>query len=396
MALNTEIFEEIGLTKSEIKVYMALLGLGSSTTGPIVEKSGASSSKIYEILDKLIQKGLVSYIIKAGTKYYEASDPERIMDYLDEKEKKLKDQKSDVKNILPELKLKQQISKYKSDATIYKGMKGLETAFNDVLKTLKKGEATYAFVVGSLSKPMNRFFTKQYEKRAAKGIISKTIFSAPAKHILESRKHIKTFEGKIIPSEATSPSTTNIYGSKVILRIGENKNVIAIVIDNQELADSYMEQFNNLWEQDTVVTKGIDAFKVAINDLLDNLKPGEDYKVLGATFGVKGLSKTYADFFKKVHKRRFEEGINGRILFQKSAKPHINKYGSYMQYIDTSNTDYKFSPYISDSPVAVYPSDKKTIMVIQKKEPIVIEFYSEEISDAFKKYFESMWEMTKK
>ena len=50
MAVKTELLEEIGLTKSEIKVYLALLELGSATSGPIVDKSGASSSKIYEIL----------------------------------------------------------------------------------------------------------------------------------------------------------------------------------------------------------------------------------------------------------------------------------------------------------------------------------------------------------
>ena len=76
--------EEIGLTKSEIKVYLALLELGSSQTGKIVQKSKAASSKIYEILEKLIQKGLVSYIIKSGIKHFEAAPPERIMDYLEE------------------------------------------------------------------------------------------------------------------------------------------------------------------------------------------------------------------------------------------------------------------------------------------------------------------------
>ena len=73
--MNVELLEAIGLTKSEIKVYLALLELGSSTTGPIVEKSGASSSKIYEILEKLIQKGLVGHVIKAGKKHFEAAPP---------------------------------------------------------------------------------------------------------------------------------------------------------------------------------------------------------------------------------------------------------------------------------------------------------------------------------
>ncbi|MEK6868392.1 MAG: helix-turn-helix domain-containing protein, partial [Nanoarchaeota archaeon] len=84
--MNVEILEAIGMTKAEIKVYFALLERGSSTTGPIVEKSGVSSSKIYEILEKLMQKGLASFVVEAGMKYYEAAKPSRLLDYMKEKE----------------------------------------------------------------------------------------------------------------------------------------------------------------------------------------------------------------------------------------------------------------------------------------------------------------------
>ena len=70
--MDIKILEEIGLTKSEVKTYLALLEIGSSSTGDIVEKAQVASSKIYEILDKLSQKGLVSFIIKSGVKYFEA------------------------------------------------------------------------------------------------------------------------------------------------------------------------------------------------------------------------------------------------------------------------------------------------------------------------------------
>src|SRR3989338_7077733 len=129
MNMDIKLLEDIGLTKSEIQVYLALLELGSSTTGKIVDKSKASSSKIYEILEKLIQKGLAAYIIKSGVKYFEASSPERLMDYMNEKEERVEIQKEALKKIIPELELKHKLSRYKSEATIYKGLRGLKTAF---------------------------------------------------------------------------------------------------------------------------------------------------------------------------------------------------------------------------------------------------------------------------
>ncbi|MDO8660920.1 MAG: helix-turn-helix domain-containing protein, partial [Candidatus Woesearchaeota archaeon] len=141
--MNIELLESIGLTKAEIKVYLALLELGSSTTGPIVEKSHASSSKIYEILEKLMQKGLASFVIESGMKYFEAAPPSRILEYVKEKEDSLTKQRQELQNIIPELELKQKLSNHKSDATIFRGLKGVKTAHEDILKTLKSGEEYY-------------------------------------------------------------------------------------------------------------------------------------------------------------------------------------------------------------------------------------------------------------
>jgi len=43
------------------------LKLGSSTVGPIVKGSKVSYSKIYEVLGRLLEKGIISYNIKEKT-----------------------------------------------------------------------------------------------------------------------------------------------------------------------------------------------------------------------------------------------------------------------------------------------------------------------------------------
>lgn len=169
MALKT-ILEDIGLTKSEINVYLALLELGSSSTGPIVEKSKAPSSKIYEILEKLMQKGLASFVIKRGTKHFEAADPKRLLDYMKEKEAKIKQQEKELSKILPELELKRTLSKYKSETTVYKGLRGLETAFYNALDLLSREDEMLVTGIPSRSKQVNNFFVKFGKERAKRGI----------------------------------------------------------------------------------------------------------------------------------------------------------------------------------------------------------------------------------
>ena len=61
--MNLKQLKELGFTDGEIKVYGALIKLQKSTITKIIEHSGVSSSKVYLILDKLVHRGLVNYIM---------------------------------------------------------------------------------------------------------------------------------------------------------------------------------------------------------------------------------------------------------------------------------------------------------------------------------------------
>ena len=78
--------EEAGLSKNEAKVYLTLLSMGSSTAGIIAEKSRVYRTNVYEALNRLIEKGLVSYIFKGHQKLFQAEDPNKILNILKEKE----------------------------------------------------------------------------------------------------------------------------------------------------------------------------------------------------------------------------------------------------------------------------------------------------------------------
>ena len=69
----------VGFTAGEEKVYIALLKIGSSTTGQIAKEAGVSRSKLYEILEKLVRKGMVSHYKQNNRSYFKSAPPERIM-----------------------------------------------------------------------------------------------------------------------------------------------------------------------------------------------------------------------------------------------------------------------------------------------------------------------------
>src|SRR3989344_4717573 len=132
--MDTVLLEGLGLTKNEVRVYLALLELGSTPAGPIIKKVGMHRSAVYDLIDLLTDKGLVSYVIKANRKYFEAQDPDRLLEYLDSKRQDINKKELELKKLLPELQLKRTLSKEEQEGTLYKGKKGLKSIFEDIIK----------------------------------------------------------------------------------------------------------------------------------------------------------------------------------------------------------------------------------------------------------------------
>ena len=130
----------LGFTEGEAKAYIAMIETGSSTVGPIAKKSGISYSKIYEVLQRLIDKGVVSFIVKGKMKYYQAISPKLLYKFLDRQITEIEKNKEKLKKIVPELEKHFKFSEEKHEAEIFVGFKGLRTAYIKMYEGLKKGE----------------------------------------------------------------------------------------------------------------------------------------------------------------------------------------------------------------------------------------------------------------
>lgn len=244
--MDTRALERIGLTKSEISVYFALLKLGQTTAGPIVDEAKVTRSKIYDILERLARKGLVSYIIKKSVKYFSATDPRNILEYLDKKEQEIKEEKESVKKILPELLIQQTLAKEKKIAETYIGMKGMENAFNILVNEFDPKEPYYAFGAGKGEdvKAVQRFFSQLHEKRVQKKIKSYIIFNETSRGVFPSQEKSKWVEAKYLPH--STPAAINIYKDYLIIAI-LTKEPTTFLLKNKEAADSFKEYFKIMW-----------------------------------------------------------------------------------------------------------------------------------------------------
>ena len=157
--------QNLGLTKTESKIYITLLNLGSSLAGIIARKSGIHRRTVYDILDKLIEKGLIGYITKNNRKYYEINNPEKLKELIREKEQS-------INQILPLLKQKYNTQKEKQETLVFKGKEAIKKIFQDQLNYKE-----ILVLAGEGASEVLSFYLKHYNNERIKRKIKLKIIS---------------------------------------------------------------------------------------------------------------------------------------------------------------------------------------------------------------------------
>lgn len=231
--MDKRILEKAGLSKGEIEVYLVLLRLGSSLVSRIAKETGLHRTNIYDTLEKLKEKGLVSFVIKENRRYFNAVHPDKLLDYLKERERAIEE-------ILPELISYTKLSREEAIVELYKGKEGLKTVLKDILK--EKKDYVVIEESGYIQKVLPYFYP-QFNKRLNKLRVRVKVLCKDTKAVAKrSLMQIKT-----LPEYLALPAATAIYGNKVAIFVWEEP-YYAIIIQSKHVADSYRNFFNALWK----------------------------------------------------------------------------------------------------------------------------------------------------
>lgn len=245
--MHEEILRKIGLTDGETKVYLALLESGPSTVGPIVKKSGVAYSNIYEVLQRLAEKGLVSYVIKQKTKHFQAYDPEKLMDYIKRQESEIEKEKAELNKILPALKKISEEAGEKLEAEVYVGMKGVFSAFEKMEKDYKSGE-DYFFLYNhepGIMGMTDNFFTKLDPVNRKVGLKMKGISQPDYRKSKFVRYVRKYLEMRYI--DIPLPANVDMHKDKLLF-VSWSAKPVAFIIHSVDMAEKFRAYFNELWK----------------------------------------------------------------------------------------------------------------------------------------------------
>lgn len=231
--------EYLGFTSNEVKVYLTLLRIGKSKAGRLSKECGLERTSTYNALKRLMQEGVVSYVIESNERIFSAGEPERILDMFKEKEER-------VKLIMPKLKSIKNYEREKESIYKFKGIAGVKSVFNDILNSTEKGGEYLIFGSENQLSEIMPVFTEIYvAKKDKKKIRARILIKESMKQ--KGKKKSKYTQVRFVPKEVLSTANVNVYGDKVAIFIW-SETPEAIIIDDKSTSDSFRSYFEFMWK----------------------------------------------------------------------------------------------------------------------------------------------------
>jgi sugar-specific transcriptional regulator TrmB len=234
------LLHEIGLSATEAEVYLELLKGDDILASDLADEVSNSRTHVYDTLDNLVDKSLVTFTIKSGKRYYRASHPRRLVDYLNEKREKIDEQREQMMSLVPEFLKLHKGGRRRMELEVFEGEEGLHTVLKDILRTgldflvLNASEQVY--------KDYGDVFGKFYRSRKRAKIGARLLYpkgSNPVEFPLD--------KSGIVPRESCGALPIYVYGDNIAI-VFAAEELLTVKITNMEIARRHAEQFNRLWK----------------------------------------------------------------------------------------------------------------------------------------------------
>lgn len=241
--MEKEDFIKLGFNKNEAIVYLSLIKFGESDANQLINDTKFHKNIVYDNLEKLIDKGLITYIIEEGRRVYKIASPNALIQFFEEQEKEIKNKKKFAEKLSEDINQVIKTIPIRREATIYKGIKAIKSVYKETLK----GNDYVVFGAPKESvEIMGNYFWKNYtQKRIATKIKVRMIFNQSLKDFGNKLKNkftqIRYFEQDFEPL-----TETHIQDDKVAITVWTEEPVLFLIKD-KFVAESYKRYFENMW-----------------------------------------------------------------------------------------------------------------------------------------------------
>ena len=236
------------LSLKEKNILSALYRLGDASVQEIAKETLINRTTLYPILNKLLQRGLISKISIESKTLYRVIGANDFKQWLSRQKKKTEKNFVQLNHWL-ELTEKKKKPTLLSDFRYFEGKEGIKNLYAD---TWRNNEEKIIYAITDYHtayKTMGNFFRKEYfparvsHRVRVKNIIPESYEGRRdlklAKKLLRQVKFIKLFENLEIE--------LNIYDDKVAIAAFDKKLPSGVLIKNEKIATALKNIFEYIW-----------------------------------------------------------------------------------------------------------------------------------------------------
>jgi sugar-specific transcriptional regulator TrmB len=241
-----EYFKQLGLSEPETKFYLTLLKIGSTTVGNLAQVTGNNRTSAYDYIDSLIEKGLVTKLVKGSKSLVTATNPEESLGYLiEEKTQETKALQEDFSKVLPLLPQFQDPGE--AEVRHYKGKNGVRKIYEEALKAKEVRSYVNLSEMGGVFPENSDIFTNAFKHNRELKMFEIFEDSPQSKIAIQNQANNKSFFYKFFPANITLHSVdTLIYDNNVAI-INVRNQITGVIFQNTDYYNSSKELFDLIW-----------------------------------------------------------------------------------------------------------------------------------------------------
>ena len=239
-----DVLKGIGLVDKEMRVYEALLPMGSASVRTLASRTDINRGSVHDALISLEQKGLVLGEKKGGRRRFLVRSPIDIIDTLEAQKKRIELAEKRVEEAMPTLLSFYAKQGGRPSVEYFDSDEGIKQILKDVLVTVSKlPEKEYALYSSkSVRSYLYKLFPDFTKEKIKLGIKTKAMALGEG----GDPKNLQMAERKWLIEDA--PAYILIYGPKVaLISVAEDDTPFGVLIRDEKIAKTQRILFNSLW-----------------------------------------------------------------------------------------------------------------------------------------------------
>lgn len=234
-----KVLEELGLSATEVKVYLALLEMGDSKAGDVITHTNLQNSVVHLTLGRLVDKGLASFVRHGKIRHYQSADPRNLLRWIDEKRHR-------VEEILPSL-LARQVHKERQEAEVFEGLRGFKAMLYKFIEDSEPGDEYLFFAfftpIEQRDREVYQFYREFLDERQRRGIKVRGIAHSSRRKLFQE---IDYDLDAILFTDLPYIQNVSVFRNKIIITPWQY-HPIAFLITSRQVADNFRDYFKLLW-----------------------------------------------------------------------------------------------------------------------------------------------------